>query len=336
MRVISRSALKRLLVLLAVLAALLFYCWWTMIRMPLKSYSGELAALTEEQQVLRDELKAHVEKLAGTIGERNIFQPAALKSAVRYIESTFTNAGLTVSLQTFEANGETCHNIEVEIPGSVHPEEIVIIGAHYDSVLGAPGADDNATGTAAALALAKSPALQHPARTLRFVAFMNEEPPFFETEYMGSLVYAKRCRERNEKIVAMLSIESIGCYNSKSGSQKYPFPMGLFYPSRGDFFAIVGRSSDAVLVRRCIKTFRENAQFPSEGGALPGALPGVGWSDHWAFWQVGYPAIMLSDTATFRSPDYHLESDTVEKLDYGRMARVVDGLTPVIVDLCNH
>jgi len=133
----------------------------------------------------------------------------------------------------------------------------------------------------------------------------------------------------------MLCLESLGYYSTEDGSQKYAFPIGLLYPSRGDFVGFVGRTTDRKWVRQCIKIFRQNAQFPSEGGALPGWLPGIGWSDHWAFWQVGYPALMVTDTATFRSPNYHLESDTPDKLDYDRFARVVAGVGRVIEKLAN-
>lgn len=336
MRLFTRPALKRLAILFAALAVIVACCWLTMMRMPLKSFRGNLPPLTEKQTILRDELRSHVEKLAGEIGERNLFQPKKLRAAVDYIESTFTNAGLSVTRQTYLMDGEPVHNLAVEIPGTSRPNEIVVIGAHYDSVSGAPGADDNASGTAAIMALAKSPALQKPARTLRFVTFVNEEPPFFYTTNQGSFVYAKRCRERNENITAMISVESVGYFDKREGSQKYPFPIGIFYPSRGDFIAFVGRTKDASLLRRCLKTFREQSQFPSEGGALPGFLPGISWSDHWSFWQAGYPAIMVTDTTLFRSPHYHQESDTPDKEDYDRMARVVDGLEKVIADLANH
>ncbi|MCW5550568.1 MAG: M28 family peptidase [Verrucomicrobiae bacterium] len=304
-----------------------------MIRMPSKSFSGPLPALSPPQEAFSAELRQHVEKLAGEIGERNVYLPKKLTAAADYIESTLSAAGHTVARQSYPAGGESCDNLEVEVLGSVWPDEIVVIGAHYDSVVGSPGADDNASGVAALLALAHRPELQKPGRTLRFVAFVNEEPPFFQTEQMGSLVYARRCRERGERIVAMLSLESLGYYQAAEGSQKYPFPIGVFYPSRGDFVAFVGRTKDRALVRRCVKQFREQAQFPSEGGALPGALPGIGWSDHWAFWQVDYPAVMATDTAPFRSRHYHTDNDTPDKLDYDRFARVIDGLASVIEDL---
>ena len=333
MRWVTHSALKRIALLFLILIIMVAWCWWSMIRMPLKSFRAALPELSPAQTALREELRQHVAKLAGEIGERNVFLPANLAAAADYIQSTLSNSGHSVMRQSFETAGEICHNLEIDIPGATAPREVVVVGAHYDSVQGSPGADDNASGVAALLALAKFPALQKPGRTLRLVAFVNEEPPFFQTEQMGSLVCARRCLERGENVVAMLSLESIGYYSTSAQSQQYPFPVGLFYPSRGDFIAFVGRTADAALVRRCIKSFREHAQFPSEGGALPGTLPGIGWSDHWAFWQAGYPALMATDTAPFRSPYYHTAKDTPDKLDYARFARVVEGLGKVIEEL---
>ena len=336
MKLVTRPALKRLAFLFVLLGVIVLCFWWAMIRMPGRSFRGPLPPLTAAQTVLRDELRRHVEKLAGEIGERNVYLPKKLAAAADYIEATFTNAGHTVARQSYVVSGETCHNLEVEIRGASRPEEIVIVGGHYDSVQGAPGANDNGSGTAAVLALARSAVLQKPVRTLRFVTFANEEPPFFWTTNQGSLVYAKRCRERGERIVAMLSLETMGYYRDEEGSQKYPFPLGAFYPSRGDFLAFVGNTASASLVRRCVKVFRAELRFPSEGGALPASLPGVGWSDHWAFWEAGYRAIEVTDTAVFRYPHYHLETDTPDKLDYDRFARAVEGVAKVIEDLANH
>jgi Zn-dependent M28 family amino/carboxypeptidase len=307
-----------------------------MIRMPLKSHRGPLPSLTEEQRALRDSLRRDVQKLAGDIGERNVFQPAGLRAAVAYLEEEFTRAGGKVLRQSYQVHGEPCHNLEVEIPGTVGREEIVVVGAHYDSVNGCVGANDNGSGVAAVLALARAWAVRKPpARTLRFVAFVNEEPPFFQTEQMGSLVYARQCRQRNDHIVAMLSLETIGYYSEEAGSQKYPFPLGMFYPSRGNFIGFVGNTANRKLVRQCIKSFRRQVAFPSEGAALPGGLPGIGWSDHWAFWQVDYPALMVTDTAPFRYAFYHKTQDTPNRLDYERMARVVAGLDLVLQELLN-
>lgn len=304
--------------------------------MPLKSYSGPLPPLTTNEIDLRDGLRRHVQKLAGDIGERNIFKPDKLRAATEYVEGSFAAAGYKVTRHSYDVLHELCHNLEVEIPGKTRASEIVIAGAHYDSVSSSPGANDNASGVAAVLELARVWAGREPARTLRFVAFVNEEPSFFQTEQMGSLVYAKLCRQKNQNVVAMLSLETIGYYSTAAGSQKYPFPLGLFYPSRGDFIGFVGNTSNAGLVRRCIESFRRQVSFPSEGGALPGTLPGIGWSDHWAFWQAGYPALMVTDTAPFRYPYYHTQQDTPDRLDYDRMARVVAGLDKVLEELVNH
>lgn len=330
MQISSRRALKRITVLLLAAVFLTGLCWFTMIRMPGVSHRGPLPPPTPEQAVLRQELQRHVHRLAGEIGERNVFQPRRLQAAADYIEAELAQTGRSVARQSFEARGELCHNLEIEIPGASRPDELLVIGAHYDSVAGSPGADDNASGVAALLVLAKAFATQPAARTLRFVAFANEEPPFFMTEEMGSLVYARRCRQRGESVVLMLSLESLGYYSERPRSQRYPFPLGLFYPSRGVFIGFVGRTTDARWVRRCVELFRKHAPFPSEGGALPGWLPGVGWSDHWAFWQAGYPAVMVTDTAIFRSPHYHSANDTPDKLDFDRFARVVDGLRRTI------
>lgn len=335
MQVVTPSALKRLAVLILVLGGLVGGCWWQMIRMPLKSFRGPLPALTPEQTGLRDELRRHVEKLAGEIGERNVYQPRRLHAAADYVEGVFTNIGYRVVRQSYIAMGETCDNLEAALPGTGRSNEIVVVGAHYDSVAASPGANDNGSGVAGVLALARAWTGRSASRTVRFVAFVNEEPPFFQTEKMGSLVYARRCRERGDNVVAMVSLETIGCYSTEKGSQKYPFPLGLFYPSRGDFIGFVGNTANSALVRRCLRTFREQASFPSEGGALPGAMPGIGWSDHWAFWQTNYPAIMVTDTAPFRYPHYHTGEDTPDKIDHERFARVVDGLDKVLGALAN-
>ncbi len=335
MRLITRAALVRLAALFVLLCGFGLWTWTTMIRMPLESYAGPWLPLGQEEEALRETLKRDVQVLAGDIGERSLFAEGTLTTAANFIEAALAKAGYQVNRQGYEVRGTICHNLEVEIPGGPRRDEIVIIGAHYDSVSGSPGANDNASGVAALLALARSFAGTKPERTLRFVAFVNEEPPFFWTADMGSRVYAKECRKRGENIVAMVSLETIGYYSDEQGSQRYPFPLGLFYPSRGDFIAFVGNTASSDLVRQCIATFRRHARFPSEGAALPALTPGVGWSDHWSFWQEDYPALMVTDTAPFRYPHYHTAGDTPDKINYERMARLVTGLEKVIRDLVN-
>lgn len=303
-----------------------------MILMPGRSHRGPLPPLTPSEAALASALRRDVIVLAQTIGERNVVEHAALRKAADHVEAGMRVVG-PVARQTYKADGRDCDNVEVEIRGTSAPGEIVIVGAHYDSVLNCPGANDNASGVAGLLALARSLAKTAPARTLRFVGFVNEEPPHFRTDEMGSRVYARRCRERGETVTAMLSLETIGCFTDEPGSQQYPAPLGMCYPSEGNFIAFVGNVASRPLVRRCIRTFRAKAAFPSEGAALPAFLPGVGWSDHESFWENDYPAVMVTDTAPFRFPHYHLRGDTPDKIDFERCARVVAGIEHVVRDL---
>lgn len=316
------------LVLLLALLALL-YCT----RMPGRSYAGPLEPLTEDEQALRDEMREHVGVLAGKIGERNLIRVRALGAAADYLRASLAGMGYDVREQAFRVEGEEVRNLEVEVKGSARPEEIVLIGAHYDSVIGAPGANDNASGVAALVALARWARGREFARTVRFVAFVNEEPPFFQSQAMGSRVYAREAKTRGEKIVAMLSLETIGCYSDAPGSQSYPAPFGLLYPETGNFIAFVGNVGSRDLVQRVISVFRETTKFPSEGTAAPGWIPGIGWSDQWSFWQEGYAGVMVTDTALFRYVEYHTERDLPEMLDYERMARVVTGVEHVVATL---
>ena len=306
-----------------------------MIRMPGQSYQGPLPPLTDDQRTLEQELHSHVQQLAGQIGERNVFRHDRLVMAAEYIRTTLADAGYEVRRQSYEVEGIVCENVEAEVRGLQRPDEIIVIGAHYDSVQGSPGANDNASGVAAMLALARAFPKASPARTLRFVAFTNEEPPLFQTTYMGSRVYAQRSRERREHIVLMLSLETIGYYSDEPGSQHFLFPLNLIYPSTGNFIAFVSNVENGFLVRKLVGSFRRQAKFPSEGGALWGLIPGVGWSDHWAFWEEGFPAVMVTDTALFRYPAYHSNADRPELVQYERMTRVVSGLQAVIAEMAN-
>jgi Zn-dependent M28 family amino/carboxypeptidase len=283
---------------------------------------------------LRGRLERHVQALAGEIGERHLWRPEALAAAAAYIERTLADMGYAVVSQTYETHGRSVRNLEAELEGTLPEGGIVVIGAHYDTVRGTPGANDNASGVAALLELAHQARERRPARTLRFVAFVNEEPPWFYTQAMGSRVYARRARERGENIVAMISLETIGYYTEAPNSQRYPIPFfHLFYPSRGDFIAFVGNLASRDLVRRSIAAFRRHAAFPSEGVAAPGWVGGVHWSDHWSFWQEGYPAIMVTDTALFRYPYYHAAGDVPDRLNFDGLARVVAGLGAVVAEL---
>ena len=266
------------------------------------------------------------------IGERNTFHPENLHRAADLGERELAAAGYRVERQSYQTSGDIrSDNLIVEIPG--RSKEIVVIGAHYDSVLGTVGADDNASGVAALLALARRFAGAKPARTLRFVAFANEEPPHFQSTDMGSWQYAKRCSERKEKIVAMVSLETIGYYSDEPHSQHYPAPLAAMYPTTGNFIGFATNLGSRALLTRCVSAFKRASKFPIESAALPEVVPGIGWSDQWSFWQFGWPAIMVTDTAPFRNPHYHEASDRPETLDYARLGQVVEGLAGVVEEL---
>jgi hypothetical protein len=291
------------------------------------------AALTADEIALRAELAAAVQTLAGDIGERNMRRYPQLNAAADFIEGSFSRAGLRTRRDSYELNGRTCHNIEAEIPGA--RPQILVVGAHYDSVLGSPGANDNGSGVAALLALARRFAGKPVGQTLRFVAFANEEPPYFQTEQMGSFVYARGCKARAEEISGMISLETIGYFSDAPRSQTYPAPgLSLFHPTTGNFIGFVGNTGARTFLDRTIGVFRQQARIPSEGATLPSFISGVAWSDQWSFWQCGYPAaIMITDTAPFRYPHYHLATDTPDKLDYDRFALVVSGMEKTIMEL---
>lgn len=322
-------------ILIGFLPAVFLAVWLFTVRMPGHSFTGPLPPLTPEQRALEAELRSHVATLAGTIGERSTERPQAARQAAEYVERTLRDLGYEIASQEFTARGTTHRNLEAKLSGGARRDEIVVVGAHYDSAIDAPGADDNASGVAGVLALARVLRDAAPARTIRFVAFATEEPPSFPTADMGSRHYADAARAAGDSIVAMLSIESIGYYDAEPGSQKYPFPLNLAYTSRGDFIGFVANLGSVALLRRAIGTFRAHASFPTQGAAAPWWVPGVWWSDHWPFWRKGYRAIMITDTALYRNPFYHSQEDTPEKLDYGRMARVVDGIAAVVRDLAN-
>ncbi|MEP0753039.1 M28 family peptidase [Trichocoleus sp. Lan] len=329
---VNRAALIRLAII-GILLGVAAWAWFTSIWMPGVSYQAALPLLTPQEETLRDALRQDVEKIAGELGEHNFSNYKNLAAAADFLEVSLSNAGYKVQRQGYKIAENTYYNLEAEIAGTNRADEIVVIGGHYDSVFGSPGANDNGTGAAAVLELARAFVGKKTSRTLRFVEFVNEEPPFFQTAEMGSVVYAKRCRNASENIVAMLSLETIGYYSDKPGTQNYPFPLSLFYPSQGNFIAFVSNPTSADLLRKAIASFRRHAKFPSEGAALPERIPGVGWSDQWSFWQQGYPGIIVTDTAPSRYPHYHTSQDTPDKIDYGRLARVVAGLEGVVADL---
>lgn len=281
--------------------------------MPGRSFKGALPVVTAEERALASRLRSHVEVLAKT--ERN----ADLDTPAKYIEGHLKS----FSIQEIESGGRKVRNIETGTGD-------IVVGAHYDTVPGSPGADDNASAVAVLIELA---AMKVPAR---FIAFPNEEMPYSYTPESGSWAWAMAARERGEQVRGMFSLEMLGFYSDAPGSQRYPWPLSLIYPDRGDFIAFVGDIGARKLVGRSIGLFRKHCAFPSEGVAAPSFIPGIRASDHWAFRCHGYPALMITDTAYNRNPHYHRASDTPDTLDYERMARVTLGLAAMLREFAHE
>ena len=285
---------------------------------------------------LAGRLRTHVSAIASK--EHNTATPLALERAAAYIETALTGAGYTPTRQEYAAGGQRVRNIEVAV-GNVargkRPERIFIVGAHYDSAPGAPGANDNGSGTAAVLELARIlKTVQLGAGTeLRFVLFVNEEPPYFMGEEMGSMVHAAEMKRQGQNVQAALVLETMGYYTEAPRSQQLPPGLEGRYPSTGNFIAFVGTLESSGLVREALAAFRAASDFPAEGLAAPAHTTGVTLSDHSSYNRHGYPALMITDTAFMRYPYYHTAEDTPDKLDYESMARVVNGLAKTIVAL---
>jgi hypothetical protein len=336
-KVPSNSKLRLRLVLVALILTIAGvlgrFLWIT--QMPSSSYAGALPQLTPEELEIRNQLQEEVHYLSVNIGDRGLIRPHSLQDASNYLSNLLREQGYAVVDHPFMADGQRVNNLEASLPGTDGTLGQVIVGAHYDSVAGTVGANDNCTGVAAVLQIAKLMRQTKLRRTLRFVLFANEEPPYFQTAQMGSLVYAHELKSNGVPVSAMISLETIGFYSDQSGSQKYPPGLNLFYPSKGDFIAIVGNSESRALVRESVRDFRKNTRFPSEGIAAPSNWPGIGWSDQWSFWQEGYPGVMVTDTALFRYPYYHSPNDTEDKVNFDKTARVVEGIRKLVEMLAN-
>ena len=269
-------------------------------------------------------LREHVEFLSGGEVARSYDHPERLDAVATYIEAEFQKAGLRPTRQSFEVNGRTYSNVIARY-GNESAARLVI-GAHYDVYGHQPGADDNASGVAGLLELAHLLQEQkpQPGFAIELVAYTLEEPPFFMSERMGSAVHARSLAESDADIIGMISLEMIGYFSDAPGSQRYPAPLlTLLYPSRGDFVAIVGRLGQNAWVRGIKRGMIAGGGVPVWSMNAPAWFPGIDFSDHASYWDEGYPAAMITDTAFLRNPNYHEGTDTPATLDYERMAEVV-------------
>lgn len=288
-----------------------------------------------QTDILQKNLRRHVQRLSEEIGERNLQHPEALHAAEDYIKQTWQQQGYRVEKQAYRERNIQCANLEVTRHGNARANQVILIGAHYDTVYGCPGANDNGSGVAAMLELSRLFHNQATNMSVRFVAFVNEEPPFFFSDRQGSNIYAKAIRQRGDDIRLMLALETMGYYSSEPHSQTYPTLFKYFYPHTGDFISFVTNFGSRRVMLKLAKAFRQATDFPLQHVATFSFVPGVGWSDHLSFWRQNYKALMVTDTAFYRYPYYHSSNDTAEKLDYSSLAKVCNGLFEALRLLAN-
>jgi len=278
---------------------------------------------------MAERLKTHVYKLSHEIGERGLFKYDNLNKAADYITGEFRSLGYEVDFQKYKIRNRTFKNIIVTKTGSRKPGEVIVLGAHYDSMKN-PGADDNASAVAGLLETARIFSGKKTGRTIKFIAFTNEEPPLFKKKSMGSKVYAKAARANEDDIKGALILDMIGYFSNEPRSQRYLPGLNFFYPRTGNFIAMVGNTKSKQLIRYTAASFRRATKLPVERVIAPNFVIAIGMSDDWAFWKEGYPAVMITDTAYFRNPNYHKRSDTYDTLDYKSMAEVTKGVAAAL------
>jgi hypothetical protein len=332
----SDLMLKRLIMSIARISVLLIIALaviWVLVSRPVNLLSGAKHNPVGKM-VNSSALKHHVTLLSQNFAPRDFRHPENLNKSAQYIYSHFKSAGAEVYEQPYDCYGVTYKNIIAEFgPAS---DSVIIVGAHYDAVEGTPGADDNASGVAGLLELGRTLSTVSLNSRVILAAYCLEEPPFFQSEYMGSMVHAKSLKEKEIIVRLMICLEMIGYFTDEPGSQKYPIPFfKLYYPTRGNFIGIVDQmfSSHA---GRMKKLMRKATALPVYSINAPKWLPGVDWSDHWSFWEQGYPAVMITDTAFYRNTAYHSMADTADRLDYEKMAQVVHGIFTYVYQLATN
>jgi hypothetical protein len=273
----------------------------------------------------------HVHALSVVIGSRSIREYGKIREAEQYIRTFLDKQEIPFELQGYDYEGNRFNNIVVSLKGDSRREETIVIGAHYDTVSGTPGADDNASAVAVLLELCRALKDYRPERTLKLIFFVLEEPPAFMTPAMGSYVYAAQARERGENIVGMVSLEMVGYFNEAEGSQAFPVPgLNWLFPDRGTFIGVVGNVSSRELTLAVAEALKTGSGLPVEHLVALPFIPGIGSSDHGSFWKMGFRAVMVTDTAFYRNPNYHGEKDTIETLRFDKMSQLVRGMVHVV------
>jgi hypothetical protein len=294
---------------------------------------SEAPALADRQDT-SERLQEHLFTLTQKIGERSVRVAENLERTAVYIRTFYENIQIPVHYEPYRYNHLTVNNVVATLNPSPNPSEHYIIGAHYDSVAGTVGADDNASAIAVQLETARLLSLINRVENMgvmvSFVAFALEEPPVYGTRYMGSRIYAKNAKKRNLRIDGMICLEMVGYSCRTPGCQHYPFPLMFFgYPSEGSFIGIVGNFRSRSFTNNLSKAFKKNQELPVVSLTVPfngWVMPNVRLSDHASFWDQGYKAVMLTDSAFYRNPHYHQVSDTMDTLDISFMAELVESL----------
>jgi Zn-dependent M28 family amino/carboxypeptidase len=304
---------------------------WALLTQPVISPGPSLPA----PPVSPDNLRAHVETLCGPLAPRDSEHPENLDRVAEYVRREFERAGGEVSEQAYQVGAKTYRNVIASFgPAAKEGEEIVVVGAHYDAFGEFPGADDNASGVAGLIELAHLMGAGPPATRVELAAYTLEEPPYFRSEQMGSAVHAASLKARRVGVRAALVLEMIGYFSDAPASQGVPHrALSWLYPSRGDFIAVVGDFGQIALTRRVKAAMRRTGLIPVRSINAPGSLPGIDFSDHLNYWRAGYRAVMITDTAFYRNPNYHTPRDKPGTLDYNRLAATVRAVHAAVIAL---
>jgi Zn-dependent M28 family amino/carboxypeptidase len=298
------------------------------------SGSKEIRLADHKLKIIQDNLRKHVKALAVDIGPRTPSNPDSLVRAANYIRSVFEEEGLPVREQAYQYYDQRVTNVLATVPATVGASAYYVVGAHYDTVPGTPGADDNASAMAVLLELAGRLRQARPKPPVVFAAFTLEEPPAYSTGHQGSRIFVRQCQSNGDSMLGALILEMVG-YTAPR--QRYPLVSRWpGYPAQGNFIGIIGNWRSRRFGGSVLRGFRKNSDLPVESLFLPfdgRILPETRLSDHAAFWDAGLPAIMVTDTAFFRNPNYHLPSDTIDTLDFTFMAQLVKSLELALLDL---
>ena len=320
-------ALKRIamLFLLLLVAPLALIGWF--VTQPSLAKNKPSAAVADPIQ-----LRNHVTTLATTFYPRSFLHRPNLRRTADYIRDQFRASGAQLTNQLYDVQGRICENVIAVFPAP--RAGTIVVGAHYDACADTPGADDNASGVAGLIALAQLLGETRLNHTVELVAFCTEEPPFFGTPDMGSARHARLLRETRCPVVAVIVLEMIGYFRNEPRSQTYPAVLfRIFYPSTGNFIAVIGNTRQRALLRAVKRAMHGATELPVYSASVPAFIPGVDFSDHRSYWAEGFPAVMITDTSFLRNPRYHQLGDLPDQLDYTNMARTVVGVYEAVKQL---